>query len=193
VIYRFTEVTNLVNWGKFLVSKFDENDHAQVSAIDHGPLIQRRGWTRQHLFVMDLQTGEGAMFLPGPGGSAMHDLERHRIWCCPMYQYFLERLYVTPAWWDVVSLPAIIKLGPEVPSALAGYRRKGPSAKVEARVEIETELPPPPKPSQVKPRRRGHKPKCAVCYDQKVVRLVEGASPSPCQACRPNGSRRVTP
>lgn len=67
------------NWGKFAVMRFAEAEWAVRSQIDPcQSLIGGRGWTPQHIFVMDLQTGEGAMFRPG--GSAHHDLEKHRIW-----------------------------------------------------------------------------------------------------------------
>jgi hypothetical protein len=57
------------------------------------PLLSVCGWGtgRGYLIVMDLQTGEGAIFRPG--GYAHADLEKHQVWVCPMFEPFLEWLY----------------------------------------------------------------------------------------------------
>jgi hypothetical protein len=117
---RFCEVTNGPgsNWGKFMVARFDE-EWARVSLIDGGPLIGSRGWTDQHVLVFDLQTGEGAIFLPG--GYAHADLEKHKIWVCPLFEPFLEWLYQQP---DPLAIPARIDL-PNAEFAMYGYRRPG--------------------------------------------------------------------
>ena len=116
------------NWGKFLVGVLDE-EWARESRISPGqPLLRACGWWGpERLWVLDLQTGEGAYF--SPGGMARADLEKHRIWVCPLYEPFLEWLYRQ---WnecggklDIDGLPDVVEL-PDAEFALYGYRRPGP-------------------------------------------------------------------
>lgn len=68
------------NWGKFLVGAFDE-EWAYESRVDpeRVPLLRACGWWGpERLWVLDLQTGEGAYF--NPGGFAKADLDKHRVW-----------------------------------------------------------------------------------------------------------------
>lgn len=126
------EVTNgQANWGKFLVGKFDE-EWERTSEVDTGRhLLRAIGWGagREHLLVLDLQTGEGAMFLPT--GLASADLNKHRIWVCPLFEPFLAWLYAyikerqqldDHLWWQ--TLPLHLDL-PDAPFAMQGYRREG--------------------------------------------------------------------
>lgn len=72
------------------------------------------------LWVLDLQTQEGAYFLPRPH-DAIHQLQKHKIWVCPLYEPFLEWLFNQ----DLSQpLPPLLEL-PEAPSAIYGYRRNG--------------------------------------------------------------------
>jgi hypothetical protein len=122
VITKFIEATNgpSANWGKFMVAKFGPDDWATQSAIS-GALLAGRGWDMQHIFVLDLQTGEGAMFRHG--GFAKADLDKHKIWVCPLFEPFLEWLYKQDV--DVLSrLPEKVDL-PNAPFELRGYRRRG--------------------------------------------------------------------
>lgn len=107
------------NWGKFAVGVFDQDELARPSAIDGHPLVWGRGWAQGHVFVMDLQTGEGATFRMG--GLARADLDKHKIWVCPLFEPFLTWLYLQP---DPMNLPPTVEL--DVPLAFAGYRRPGP-------------------------------------------------------------------
>ncbi len=110
------------NWGKFLVGQFTEEWLVQ-SAVDtesRRPLLATIGKGPETVFVMDLQTGEGALFRPG--GYAPADLNKHRIWVCPMFEPFLTWLY-TQDLRDLDGLPALVEL--EAPFAFAGYRREG--------------------------------------------------------------------
>jgi hypothetical protein len=117
---KFVEVTNgPANWGKFCIMQFDD-ERAYTSVIDGYPLIAGRGWSRDTIFVLDLQTGEGALF--NPGGCAKADLEKHRIWVCVLYEPFLTWLYLQP---DPFEIPAHVDL-PDVAFAWSGYRRPGP-------------------------------------------------------------------
>jgi len=63
---KIIEVTNNeLNWGKFLLGEFTEEELAYRSKIDEGFLIRGRGWGPEHILVFDLQTGEGAWFKLG--------------------------------------------------------------------------------------------------------------------------------
>lgn len=70
---------------------------------------------------MDFATREGAAF--SPGGFAKADLEKHRLWVCPMFEPFLEWLYKQNLV-DLDKLPAKVDI--EGPKQLYGYRRPGP-------------------------------------------------------------------
>lgn len=120
---KLIEVTNgELNWGKFLLGQFNtEWDYKSV--IDGNSIIAGRGWSLDHILVLDLQTGEGAMFRLG--GLAKADLDKHRIWVCPMYEPFLTWLYKQP---DPFAIPAHVDL-PDAEFAMSGYRRPGPLPK----------------------------------------------------------------
>lgn len=128
---KIIEVTNGFNWGKFLVGRFDD-EWEYKSAIDTMTgstgglsirLLPTLGWGRDHFLFVDLQTGEGAIFRHG--GFAPADLNKHRIWVCPMAEPALVWLYRQDlADFDV--LPALVELTEaEAPSAMLGYRRSG--------------------------------------------------------------------
>jgi hypothetical protein len=116
------------NWGKFLVAEFD-TEFTRQSAVNteySGSLLTSIGWTWQHVWVLDLQTGEGAFFRPG--GLAHADLQKHRIWVCPLYEPFLEWLYERyreAGELDLDELPDVVEL-PGAEFAFSGYRRPGP-------------------------------------------------------------------
>lgn len=113
------------NWGKFLLGRFDDDEWDRYSELPGGQrrLIQSQGWSRDHLLVLDLATGEGALF--SPPGSARADLNKHKVWVCPMFEPFLAFMYE----WvrdgkDPFDLPVVVEL-PDAPSAMQGYRRSG--------------------------------------------------------------------
>ena len=60
-----------------------------------------------HLVVLDLQTGEGAIFMPG--GLAAADLDKHGIWVCPLFEPFLAWLYKQDLS-DLDALPAVVEI-----------------------------------------------------------------------------------
>lgn len=109
------------NWGKFSVERYTE-EWKYRSRIDGGPLIRGRGWGPGHIWVRDIQTGEGAMFLHG--GLASADLNKRRIWVCPLFEPFLEWLYRQDIS-DLSALPDVVQL-PEAEFKVSGYRRPGP-------------------------------------------------------------------
>lgn len=123
------------NWGKFMVGKFEEHEWHRESIVLTGwvssreghlatALLISRGWhPDHHIFVMDLQTGEGAMFMPG--GIAKADLNKHKIWVCPLFEPFLTWLYKQDLT-DLDKLPSKIEFThEEAPCDYAGYRRPG--------------------------------------------------------------------
>lgn len=113
----------IANWGKFLVGRLtDEWEHQSI--IAPGPLLAQIGFNSQQIWVMDLQTCEGAAFLPG--GSPTYDLKNHKIWVCPMFEPFLMWLYEQDLT-DLAALPNVVEL-PDAEFAISGYRRPGPKS-----------------------------------------------------------------
>lgn len=119
---RIIEASGIINWGKFLIGSFDEEWEIESAVSESGiPLLREIGWGRDLLLVLDLQTGEGAIFRPG--GYASHDLDKHSIHVCPLFEPFLEWLYQQDIS-DLSRLPAVVDL-PDAPAAIYGYRRSG--------------------------------------------------------------------
>jgi hypothetical protein len=124
MISKIIEVTNRqFNWGKFLLLRPDTEwqRRAVMDPYRRTALLGVCGWTPEHLWVLDLQTGEGAYFKPG--GVASADLDKHRIWVCPMFEPFLAWLYEQDLS-DFSQLPDRLDL-PHAPPELYGYRRPG--------------------------------------------------------------------
>jgi hypothetical protein len=122
---RIVEATNGFNHGKFLVGRFTE-EWSHRSVVENGLSLLRPRWMAHTLFVMDLETGEGALFTPG--GLPRADLDKHRIWVCPMFEPFLAWLYGHVRDEHALeTLPQVVRLTEEeAPSSLYGYRRPGP-------------------------------------------------------------------
>ncbi len=130
--------SNEFNWGKFMIAEFTP-DHWRVrSVVDALPLLRARGWSTQHLWVLDLQTGEGACFRRGPGGHARSDLNNHQIWVCPLFEPFLEWLYAQ-TFDDLDQLPAVVDL-PNAKNESHGYRRSGPNARLHDTIDALQEI-----------------------------------------------------
>jgi hypothetical protein len=95
----FFEATNGFNHGKFAVAFFDDEEWERRSALPSvhgGRLLSALGWGRSardlHMWVLDLQTGEG-MYVPVEG-SADYQLDGlHQIRVCPLFLPFLRWLY----------------------------------------------------------------------------------------------------
>jgi hypothetical protein len=117
------EVTNMVNWGKFMVGIMDSEWlwRSKVSGSPM-PILAERGWDHTHIWVMDLETGEGACFRHG--GYAAADLNKHKVWVCVLFEPFLTWLYLQ----DLERLEElsgeVVHL-PEAPAAMHGYRHPG--------------------------------------------------------------------
>lgn len=133
---KFVEVTNgPLNWGKFLLMRFDEEDLAYRSVVAGGGwLLALIGWNPKAIWVLDLQTCEGVAVKPG--GLAAADLHKHRVWVCPMFEPFLDWLYKQPLPLDFGKIPPHVDL-PEAEFAMSGYRRPGGAAAVRLRQALE--------------------------------------------------------
>lgn len=122
------------NWGKFIVMRLSDEwkvtsevnrQFCEKAGVDPGqrPLLSVIGWSQDLILVFDLQTGEGAFFKPG--GLASADLNKHRIWVCPLFEPFLSWLY-TQDLADLSTLPNLVEL-PNAEFDFRGYRRPGVS------------------------------------------------------------------
>jgi hypothetical protein len=121
------------NWGKFLVGEFDDEELGRRTVVEENAgaagwrpsLLLTTGWGHDHRLVLDLATGEGAIFLVSPRGYVKADLEKHRVWVCPLFEPFLQWLYDHwQAPYDVAVLPQEVRL--DHPLELRGHRRRGP-------------------------------------------------------------------
>jgi hypothetical protein len=113
------------NWGKFMVARFTHEEMLVWSRIDQRSVIGGRGLDdRLHYLVLDLETKEGAIFRPG--GLARADLQKHKIWVCPLFEPFLNWLYKQDLS-DFSKLPTLVGFKfNEAGFDMAGYRRPGP-------------------------------------------------------------------
>ncbi|MEU4534336.1 hypothetical protein AB0G15_05675 [Streptosporangium sp. NPDC023825] len=112
------------NWGKFLVCQLTHEAYwpSQLPGNDDTrPLMRQIGWSREFVWVLDWQTGEGV--LVRPGGNARADLNKHQVWVCPMFEPFLTWLYKQDMS-KLHELPQVVEL--DAPFDFAGYRRPGP-------------------------------------------------------------------
>lgn len=112
------------NWGKFAVAVPDDEWRWQSSVDDAHDrarsLLRQLGWGPRHVWVWDLQTGEGAMFFHG--GHASADLNKRRIWVCVLFEPFLRWLYQQDLK-TLADLPKVVEL--EAPVEFYGFRRDG--------------------------------------------------------------------
>lgn len=127
------------NWGKFMLMRpgVEWQRRSAVSDLTVNPallamlgwepehihyrsLLAAIGWGPRHVIVFDLQTCEGAAFLPG--GRAKADLDKHRIHVCPLFEPFLEWLYQQDLT-ELAKLPDSVEI--EAEFEMAGYRRLG--------------------------------------------------------------------
>ena len=100
---RFIEASNGVNYGKFMVARFDMEETLRKTAMPEAVGTESffsyaglRRMTPERTLVMDLQTGEGAEFsLRGGRQEAAWALrERHpKLWVCPLFPPFLGWLF----------------------------------------------------------------------------------------------------
>lgn len=123
------EATGNGNWGRFLVGVLDTEWEWTSDTADGMRTLTTTGYSHDSLWVLDLVTREGANF--APHGLAAADLDKHRIWVCPMFEPFLAWLYRELAGvrgWHYVDtlaqLPQVVEL-PDAPFALYGHRREG--------------------------------------------------------------------
>lgn len=105
-----------------MVGQFTRNEWLNVSRFGNQPLLMGRGWHPRHILVLDLATGEAVLIEPKPGCSMALD-QKHGIWVCPLYSYFLEYLGGLPTPIDLSTLPEVVYL--VAPADFRGYRRAG--------------------------------------------------------------------
>jgi hypothetical protein len=118
---KIIETEGAGNWGKFMVARFTW-ERGYVSALPAAEGAQPLArWAPNILLVLDLATGEGALFQPG--GLPAADLDKHQVWVCPMFGGFLEWLYRQDLT-DLAALPPLVHL-PDNQFSFAGYRRHG--------------------------------------------------------------------
>jgi len=130
---KIIEVTNnQLNWGKFMLCRFEDEEWATRSQIGSGLLLPQIGWSMDHIWVFDLQTFEGAAFLPR--GIAEYDLRKHQIWVCPMFEPFLEWLYMQDLS-NLEKLPSVLNLK-DAEFMMSGHRRPGPDDEERKRVAL---------------------------------------------------------
>lgn len=114
-------------YGKWLVSQLSETERDRKTELP-GFEGSRSVWTfggarklgahPNALLVVDLQTDQGAVFIPG--GLSDADLDTVGIWVCPLFRSFLHWLYEQDTS-DVAQLPPFIELSPrKVADASAG-------------------------------------------------------------------------
>jgi hypothetical protein len=130
MIAHYIEASNDgMNWGKFLLLRHEQDPGSALPGYEGEPLLtSSRKFNRVHTMVIDLQTGEGAAFaLEGSALNAHVDLERHKIWVCPLYEPFLQWLYEQPGLdmgrGDITALPRFVEL--DASFAWVGHRRAG--------------------------------------------------------------------
>jgi hypothetical protein len=112
-----------INWGKFMLAQFDYNETSYVSAVTNSPLLVEIGYggdIATWLWVFDLQTGEGAIFPVLNRGSIRHDLDKHKIQVCFLYEPLLEWLYQNYDG-DIDKIPGYLEI--DAPKGLQDHHR----------------------------------------------------------------------
>jgi hypothetical protein len=128
MLTHFIEASTTFNHAKFMLASFDSEWEYQSQVAPGYSLLRYCGWDPRNILVLDIATGEGAIFRPNPLSSASADLnEKHQIWVCPMFEPFLQWLYQQDCS-QLMRLPHTVDLG-KVPPAVQGYRRQGNKVK----------------------------------------------------------------
>ncbi len=118
----------LSNHGKCGIGRYTGEQWAepgQFPGSESSQLLRQCGWGPRHYWVLDLQTGEGAVFqVPG---YAPADLNKRRIWVCPMFEPFLAWMFEHARreganWFE--RLPRTVMLD-DAEFCMHGYRRAG--------------------------------------------------------------------
>lgn len=126
------------NWGKFVVARYTTDElHAptRFPGCEGQRVVSLRGNGAQHIWVLDLATGEGFR-VPVSERHAFSALEQHQVWVCPLFEPFLEWLLTYIAghpsdWWD--TLPRTVEL-PDATFEMRGHRR--PTVRPVLQVEL---------------------------------------------------------
>jgi hypothetical protein len=107
---RVVEARGGVSWGHFLIARFTDEwgYRSRLDTESRMTLLRQLGWAYQHLLVVDLSTGEGAVFRHG--GCAAADLKRkHPLYVTPLFAPFLAWLYQQDVA-DLDALPDVVAL-----------------------------------------------------------------------------------
>ena len=111
-----------------MLARFDAQEWQRRGAIaldpyaSRVPLLTQCGWGPEHVWVLDLATGQGACFRPG--GHAGADLEKRAgLWVCPLYRVVLAWFYQHKECWGLDELPECITLTDKESDALARSTR----------------------------------------------------------------------
>ena len=129
----FVEVSDEANWAKILLMKFGSEDLLVRSKVSGDFLLKsvdnnrrvKTGTNAEKVFVLDLQTEEGAFFFPRKEGNAKDDLESHEIWVCPLYLPFLIWLYANMPK-ELKEIPKLVEFPKSTHVHYQGWRRPGP-------------------------------------------------------------------
>jgi hypothetical protein len=118
VITKIIEGSDGGAYGKWLVGQLDEHERSRKTSLpgyEGNASIwtfagaRRFGADPGAVFVLDLQTGQGAVFNPTTSSSPDYDLDQANIWVCPLFRDFFRWLY-TQDLADVTQLPNFIDL-----------------------------------------------------------------------------------
>jgi hypothetical protein len=100
----------MVRWGTFLIGKMD-TEWIRASRVGGSPvtrpLLSLCGWPLNAVWVLDLQTGEGALFLPGGPPAQLNG--KRRIRAGPLYEPFLKWLDTQDVT-NIAGLPELVEL-----------------------------------------------------------------------------------
>jgi len=105
--------------GRFVVGRFTVRDLAQDSKAspDDLAVLAQLAWDPRRIWVMDLDTRQGAAFQPG--GVAADDVREHGIRVGPLFVPFLGWLYDQDLS-DIRALPRLVRLHAPVASRRPG-------------------------------------------------------------------------
>lgn len=103
------EEVNKTLWGKFMIGVFDDEWGRSTMVEDYGHqnLLQRLGWVREHILIVDLSVGHGAIFhiKSYPVGQ----VAEKGIYFCPMMTAFVLWLSAQDLS-DLDALPDVVEL-----------------------------------------------------------------------------------
>lgn len=118
MITKIIEGSDGALYGKWLVGQLDQIELGATTALPGFEGTQRIwtfGGARKFgahpgaRLVLDLQTSQGGVFIPDSKSSADADLDKSKLWVCPLFRQFFCWLYQQDVS-DVSALPSFIDL-----------------------------------------------------------------------------------